>query len=199
MNMVAIAGAIIAQIAITGLSLEAMSQAHWTAAAFLVVSLIFGLISVYVAFIVQQELNGLLGSGGFADWLTLTPSAQELPSNRYSSSRHPAVPQTQESSQPRTEAVPRAEHSPVDLHLQREPSALAAIMMATPSGLLGLSLNAFIFGLGIYLGSAYTGNLVPDFGKGGSLGILIFYIVAATTGTFLYMFPRLLKSSETQG
>ncbi|KAK7424458.1 hypothetical protein QQX98_000423 [Neonectria punicea] len=199
MNMVAVAGAIVAQIAMTGLSLEAISQAHWAAAAFFAVSLILGVISVYVSFVVQQEVSGLLGVTGVADWLARPLSHGELLDQGYALSHHPAFlrgdPSSESSSTP-AQIIPQLENGSPDLILKREPSALAAIMLAAPSSLLGLSLNSFMFGLGIYLGSVYTGDLVPGYGKMGSLGILIYYIVAASVGTFMYAYPRLLKMSE---
>ncbi|EEY22682.1 conserved hypothetical protein [Verticillium alfalfae VaMs.102] len=158
--MAAVAGAIIAQVAITGLSLEARSQAHWTASAFLTASIAFGVISVYVSFIVQQELNG--------------PPGTDRPLER--------------------EVQP--ENGAARPGLTREASALAAILLSAPSGLLVLSLNAFVIGLGIYLGCTYTDNLISDLGRGGSLGVLVFYIVASATATFLYTFPQIVKSSE---
>ncbi|KAI1387220.1 uncharacterized protein F4822DRAFT_276805 [Hypoxylon trugodes] len=201
MNMVAVAGAIIAQVAITGLSLEGIDQAHWTAAAFLVASLIFGAISVYACFIVQQEVNGLLGTDGLLDWLS-RPLTEEQVNEKLqmileylnSLQGHPPPGDPP----PRNQAAPLPELDFVD-PLDREASALAAIVVAAPSGLLGLSLNCFVFGFGIYLGGVYSNNLIPGFGRGGSLGILIFYIIAAATSTFLYTFPRVLKTSERYG
>lgn len=76
--------------------------------------------------------------------------------------------------------------SPAIVQTGRAPSAGAAIMLAAPAALLGLSLNTFLIGFGIYLGCVYTDNLVSGYGKSGSLGILIFYIVAATIGTLSY-------------
>ncbi|KAK4159932.1 hypothetical protein QBC43DRAFT_326355 [Cladorrhinum sp. PSN259] len=170
MNMAAVAGAIVAQIGITALALSGVERAHWTAAAFFVASLVFGLLSVYVSFIVQQELNSLVGQDQIVDWLS---RPQRL--NRG--------------------VTPNAEQE-LELPNRREASAISAIMLASPPGMLNLSLNTFLVGLGVYLGSVYTRDLIPEFGKGGSLGLLVFYLVAATIGTFLYTFPQLLKASE---
>ncbi|KAF3347575.1 hypothetical protein HYQ45_004987 [Verticillium longisporum] len=194
MNMAAVAGAITAQVAITGLSLEARSQAHWTASAFLTASIAFGVISVYVSFIVQQELNGLLGSTGVADWLSVPLTQAELQEKANQLYQDPALVDTELSVPLEREVQP--ENGAARPGLTREASALAAILLSAPSGLLALSLNAFVIGLGIYLGCTYTDNLISELGKGGSLGVLVFYIVASATATFLYTFPQLVKSSE---
>lgn len=162
-------GAIIAQVAITSLSLEAMRQVHWTATAFLVASLIFGAISVYVSFVVQEELNAFHNAASFKVWLSEAPRQQHeqpLPAQ-------PDTPQTQNS------------------------STLVAIILVTPSGLLSLSLNSFVIGFGIYLGCLYTGDFAEGYGKTGSLGVLIFYLVSAFTATFLNTYPRTLKGWTT--
>ncbi|CRK34107.1 hypothetical protein BN1708_006260 [Verticillium longisporum] len=145
MNMAAVAGAIVAQLAITGLSLEARSQAHWTASAFLTASIAFGVISVYVSFIVQQELNGLLGSTGVADWLSVPLTQAELQAKADQLYRDPALDDTELSVPLEREVQP--ENGAGRPGLTREASALAAILLSAPSGLLVLSLNAFVIGL----------------------------------------------------
>ena len=151
-------GAIIAQVAITSLSLDAMRQVHWTAAAFLVASLIFGAISVYVSFVVQEELNAFHNAASFKVWLSQAPRQQQ-----------PLLAQSD---------TPQSQRS----------STLVAIILVTPSGLLSLSLNSFVIGFGIY----------PEgYGKTGSLGVLIFYLVSAFTATFLNTYPRTLKRWTT--
>jgi len=167
-------GAIVAQIAITGLSLESMAEANWTASAFLVASLIFGVISVYVAFVLQQQLSGILRPVGSDEWFSR--------------------PRTVEPLSWRGRTLSFFDHSMfqfIDVvaagnQRRREPSAGAAVMLAAPAALLGFSLNTFLIGFGIYLGCVYTDNLVSGYGKSGSLGILIFYIAAATIGTLSY-------------
>ncbi|KAJ4247808.1 hypothetical protein NW762_013017 [Fusarium torreyae] len=179
LNMVAVAGAIVAQIAITGLSLNSMTQAHWTAPAFLVASLVFGTISVYVSFVLQQEINGLFKPVDFVGWLSRLNSdeASRVPvwvPRRFAPPLRRIATGLSVSTVQQATSNTQLEQGMVN----REPSPVAAIMLAAPSGLLGLSLNAFLIGFGIYLGCVHGGNLIPEYGKRGSLGILIFYIVA---------------------
>ncbi|KAK4206443.1 hypothetical protein QBC37DRAFT_445050 [Rhypophila decipiens] len=177
MNMVAIAGAIVAQIGITSLTLDAVQQAHWTATAFFVASL--GLWR-YVA-----------------DWLSRPLDEEEIYRKAYLLTQHPAFNQPNQDTAGITLGAPVLGNL-TEAQLGREVSALSAVLLATPAGWLALSLNMFVVGLGIYLGCVYTGDLIAGFGKSGSLGVLIFYLFTALTGTFLYSFPRLLKTSEHQ-
>ncbi|KAM7213966.1 hypothetical protein V8F06_010665 [Rhypophila decipiens] len=195
MNMVAIAGAIVAQIGITSLTLDAVQQAHWTATAFFVASLVSGVMSVYVSFVVQQELNGLIGGPDIADWLSRPLDQQQIYRKAYLLTHHPAFNQANQDMAGITLGAPVLGNL-TEAHLGREVSVLSAVLLATPAALLALSLNMFVVGLGIYLGCLYTGDLMAGFSKSGSLGILIFYLFTALTGTFLYSFPRLLKTSE---
>ncbi|KAK4222969.1 hypothetical protein QBC38DRAFT_488733 [Podospora fimiseda] len=144
MSMIGVAGAILAQVALTSLTLNGIEQAHWTAGAFFISSLVFGLLSVYFSFFVQQELNDLIDEEAMVNWLLRIGG--------------------------------------------REPDALvwSAAMITAPTGLVILAVISFFSGLGVYLGCVYTANLIPDLGKTGSLGMLIFYLVATTVWTLLY-------------
>lgn len=63
-------GAILAQIAITALSLDGVSELHWTVTATFLSSLIAGLLSVYYACIIQVRLSGMHSPGDVRQWLT---------------------------------------------------------------------------------------------------------------------------------
>ena len=69
-------GAIIAQIAVTALSLPALSQAHWIARALFVVSLVTGLLSVYFAVLLQRTIGALYQVMDIRNWLS---SLKDLP------------------------------------------------------------------------------------------------------------------------
>jgi hypothetical protein len=66
-------GAIVAQIAITGLSLRDIDQINWTVEAAFVISLIAGLLSVYYACLVEVKLGGMHSPDEVCNWLT-TPT-----------------------------------------------------------------------------------------------------------------------------
>ncbi len=169
---------------------------------FLIASLVLGIVTVYVCFVVQQELNGLLGPVGFTDWLSRPLTMEELSNKAYSLSLDPAFFQERTSSgnsPVQVQVTGSQENGPTSVHLKREVSVLATIMVATPSGLLGLSLNRFLAGLSIYLVCVYINDLVPGYSRGGgSLGILVFYVVAASVAIVLYSIPQLLKGAEAR-
>ncbi|KAK4187491.1 hypothetical protein QBC35DRAFT_551987 [Podospora australis] len=150
---------------------------------------------------VARELNGLIGRDEIADWLSRPMTEEDLFRRLHEIPNLPAIVQDGIFTAPETRigTNPNRTANNGDItvdQLGREPSSLSAIMIATPSGMLILSLNMLVLGLGIYLGSVYTRDLKPHLGKDGALGMLIFYIVFATIGTFLYPIPQILKSSE---
>ena len=61
--------AIVAQIAITGLSLDSLSQTHWVARACFVLSLTFALMAVYYATTQQRTLGRLLNAKDVRLWI----------------------------------------------------------------------------------------------------------------------------------
>ncbi|KAK8211576.1 hypothetical protein M8818_003231 [Zalaria obscura] len=65
----ALQGAIIAQVAISALSLDRVAQTHWTAQAAFVTSLVSGALSVYYACVVQQTAGSLIKPDELKDWL----------------------------------------------------------------------------------------------------------------------------------
>lgn len=69
-TMIGVGGAIVAQIAFTGLSLDDIGQTHWTTYAAFVVSLIAGSLSVFYACTVQLRLSGFHGAEQILEWLT---------------------------------------------------------------------------------------------------------------------------------
>ena len=66
-------GAIIAQVAITGLSLPSLSSTHWLARAFLLLAVISGCLSVYYACVLQRTVGKLYRPSHVRDWLRLPP------------------------------------------------------------------------------------------------------------------------------
>ncbi|KAL9117973.1 MAG: hypothetical protein Q9187_005485 [Circinaria calcarea] len=72
-NMTAVAGAIIAQVAITALSLPNLSLAHWTARAFLLFAVVAGCLSVYYACKLQRTIGKLYQPVLIRDWLRIPP------------------------------------------------------------------------------------------------------------------------------
>jgi hypothetical protein len=63
-------GAIVAQIAITALSLRDVDQINWTVEAAFVISLMAGLLSVYYACLIEVKLGGMHSPDEVSNWLT---------------------------------------------------------------------------------------------------------------------------------
>ncbi|MCJ1389923.1 hypothetical protein MMC18_002780 [Xylographa bjoerkii] len=68
-NMTAVTGAIMAQVAITGLSLANLSQTHWVARVFFLGSLLSGCASVYYAMVQMRLLGPLTSEEKVHKWL----------------------------------------------------------------------------------------------------------------------------------
>jgi hypothetical protein len=69
-NMVGVAGAIIAQIALTALSLPNLDDTHWTARAAFTVGLVAGSLAVFCSCVLQSKMSGLHSPYAVRRWLT---------------------------------------------------------------------------------------------------------------------------------
>lgn len=70
-SMTAVAGAIIAQVALTALSLPSLSLAHWTARACLLFATVAGCLSVYYACTLSRDVGKCYQPQLVRDWLSL--------------------------------------------------------------------------------------------------------------------------------
>lgn len=166
-------GAIVAQIAITALSLEYLEATHWTATAAFVISLIAGLLSVYYACILQQQLSGLHGPVEAELWFTTVRRKRR----------------SQVDSKIETGRQTHKEYI--------MPSYNAALLLVLPSILLNWSSIALLIGIGIYYGIVHTQHLSSVRGQNSSLAILLVYVLF-TLGAFAsYILPWLQKQLES--
>lgn len=69
-NMVGVAGAIIAQIALTALSLPSLDDIHWTAQAAFGVGLVAGSLAIFCSCVLQSKMSGLHSPYAVRRWLT---------------------------------------------------------------------------------------------------------------------------------
>lgn len=69
-NMVGVAGAIIAQISLTALSLPNLDDTHWTARAAFTIGLVAGSLAVFCSCILQSKMSGLHSLYAVRRWLT---------------------------------------------------------------------------------------------------------------------------------
>ncbi|KAL8847775.1 MAG: hypothetical protein Q9221_007195, partial [Calogaya cf. arnoldii] len=70
-NMTAVAGAIIAQVAITALSLPFLSNTHWTSRACFLIAVTSGCLSVFYACVLQRIVGKLYNAEQVKGWLIL--------------------------------------------------------------------------------------------------------------------------------
>ncbi|KAL8722978.1 MAG: hypothetical protein Q9181_007383, partial [Wetmoreana brouardii] len=80
LSMVAVAGAILAQIAITALSLQNIEDVHWIVRGFFACSLAMGLLSVAFAVMQQRTMGNLHKASSIRAWL-LANSCNTLVTN----------------------------------------------------------------------------------------------------------------------
>lgn len=174
-----IKGAIVAQIAITALSLEYLEDTHWTASAAFVISLVAGLLSVYYACILQQQLSGLHSPEETLLWLTITVRA--LP--------HPLIPEMG--------ILEFWHHAQTYKDNDLIPSFNAALLLVVPSILLNWSSVTLLIGIGIYFGMIYAENLGSLRGNNSNLAILLVYVLFTSGALLGYLWPLLQKALES--
>lgn len=207
--------AIVAQIAITGLSLDSLSQTHWTARAALVLSLTFALIAVYYA-TTQQRIFGrkckakevrqwIRQGGGQSDAakLMLLPyfrifakaSGGALPvfTIRFDSKFKPMEPNDY------SEAEDLPQWGDVEDRIIQHcftPSVAPVLTISAPQILLSGSLCMLLVALGIYLGFVWTQNLDPNAGQNDSRNVFISYVVGLAVAWLVYYISQLVQDSE---
>ncbi|KAG9186070.1 hypothetical protein G6011_02626 [Alternaria panax] len=148
-NIVAVAGTIIAQITITALSLEGLSDTHWVARAFFTFSLVSAIMAIYYATRQYRTLGRYHRVDQIKTWIRgkrcPTDTASTLPSKM--SRKH------------------------LDL-----PSTAAVLTVSTPNMLMSASLDCLLVGVGIYFGFTWTKNLDETAGHDGSRAVFMMYI-----------------------
>ncbi|KAH7384449.1 hypothetical protein BKA66DRAFT_569702 [Pyrenochaeta sp. MPI-SDFR-AT-0127] len=192
-NMIGVAGAITAQVAISAMSLAKVEDTHWTAQAFFVVSLTTGALSVFFSCAVNPAFHGLHTAEDIKDFLTKpTPAAEKkIFRSQVSNIESRFGPEL------RNVQVKHLNtwRNHVEAGRWKVASPYAAMMMVVPMGLLKIAINTFLIGLGIYLGELHTANLIPSHGSG-SVAILVFYIASGIFGLSIFYIPQSLKQLE---
>ncbi|KAK5119556.1 hypothetical protein LTR85_007384 [Meristemomyces frigidus] len=176
-TMLGVAGALVAQIAITALSLPNIEAIHWTVQACFIISLIAGCLSVYYSCVVQLILSGLHGGKEVANWL--------------------ARPRIAYGFEKKVVDDIEAEAEKPGFHVKRIPSLNSALMLVAPAALLNFSLAAFLVGLGIYLGLVFSEHLGSLRGTQATLAVLIVYIVFTSCALISFYVPTGMKVIET--
>ena len=162
-------GAIIAQVALTALSLPRLSLAHWTARAFLLFATVAGCLSVYYACKLQRVVGKLYRPAMIRDWLKVGSHMEAL----------------------RT-------HSRKDRIRSKDSKAsLSAIfLLSAPYSMMSYSILAFIIGLAIYQGFTWTRALDTAAGQINSRNVFIAYIVSTGFCQAFFQNASIVKAIE---
>ncbi|RWA04516.1 hypothetical protein EKO27_g10588 [Xylaria grammica] len=160
-EIVAVAASIIVQIAITALSLDGLSQAHWTARGFFVLSLVSATMAVYSASTQYRMFCRCV-----------TAEDIKLVINSYKPFKPPEFPFNAKML--------------TFLEIGNRPSVASVITISAPFFLLVVALHFFLVGFGIWLGFVWTRQLDQSAAQGDSLAVFITYAVGLGTCYSIY-------------
>jgi hypothetical protein len=144
-NMVGVAGAILAQIALAALGLPSLDDTHWTARASFVIGLVAGSLAVFCSCILQSKMSALHNAHAVRRWLTrpLMAFAEILGATPETLARIPRLDNL-------------ADMKQMLSHLNEKfnerayrPSLSAALILTAPSQLLSIALGSLLTGFGI--------------------------------------------------
>lgn len=201
-NMTAVAGAIIAQVAITALSLPFLSETHWVARAFWIASLISGSLSVYFACLLQRTVGVLYRAEDVRDWLT-RPDEETLKMlesvegiKKLQQAAQPAGAQTYDLPEHQKDLSSIPDMEQARQQIPRFASLFSALVMSAPSSMINIALGSFLLGLGVYLGFLWTRHLDTQGGRNDSRDVFIIFIVSTVIIIALYATPAAYKRLE---
>ncbi|THW41849.1 hypothetical protein D6D22_05185 [Aureobasidium pullulans] len=199
-TMLAVAAAIVAQIAITALALGNSDTTHWTANAAFVISLVTASLSVFYACLLRQHISGLFTSEDVKSWLSKPAAKYEMEElEQIASTLRKTITPFPELGlvvpQSSVETYRRTIENFAQEFKWKTASFNAAFMIKVPSLLLNWSVGAFILGLGVYLGCVWRPDGISE--RNGSLGILITYLITTVGGLLLYYVPKAGKILES--
>ncbi|KAF2281483.1 uncharacterized protein EI97DRAFT_498062 [Westerdykella ornata] len=182
--MTAVAGAIIAQVAITALSLPLLENAHWMTTTLFITSLVSGCLSVYAACILHREMGLFTDGKHIRIWLTTFDKEHWHPPCRSDyqdasmGEKTETKPQPQQRHRQNYEMPRRFEmgsraNSFVSVggvsvggrsaqtvaQINSDASVTAALLLEAPRTLLDLSVSSFLCGFGLYLALLWNKNL----------------------------------------
>jgi len=164
-------------VAISALALTRLEDTHWSVEAFFILSLVNGCLAVFFACAMSPALHGLHSAEDIKDFITKPISDAKV-----------SEIMTHQGDTVKLRELFEEEKWKVA-------SAYAAMMLVVPMTLLKVALNAFLVGLGIYLGRLCTKRLVPAYGSG-SYGTLVFYLCGAVFSIGYYYTTQTMKHLE---
>jgi hypothetical protein len=195
LQMLAVTGALIAQVAITSISLPNLDTVHWAAKAGFVVSLVFAGLSVWISTTVARLLNSRDDPMLLRDWLS-TPANHSARSkfgktfeNRFKTAN---IASCEEVGELRQEIAGFLRD-----HKWETASLYTCTLLSAPSQLLNFSLAALLVALGVYLGETWKQEVDPAAGNTASRAVFISYLTALSCGLGLFFGASTGKDRET--
>jgi uncharacterized membrane protein YedE/YeeE len=203
-NMVGVAGAIIAQIALTALSLPNLDDTHWTARASFVIGLVAGSLAVFCCCVLQSKMSALHTAHGVRRWLT-RPRKESWEMRSMISDRDMASAvkdhiRNPDASHPLDLTDMKQQLSRFNETFNEEayrPSLSAALIITAPLQLLNIALGSLLTGFGIYFGFVYSAKLPTIGDHHSALAVLVVYITSAASGLLFFYIPVLIKRAAT--
>ncbi|KAI8938203.1 hypothetical protein NX059_005863 [Plenodomus lindquistii] len=168
-NIIAVAATIIAQIAITALSLADLSRTHWVARGAFTFSLLSAIMAVYYATSQYRKMGRCLRPVQVRAWIK---------GKRHRYSWQPA-------------------NSKRVLYQDVLPSTASVLTVSAPNMLLSASLNSFLVGLGVYFGQIWIRSLDEDAGDYASRAVFITYIVSLLVCYSIFGLSSLVVAGES--
>jgi uncharacterized membrane protein YedE/YeeE len=207
-NMVGVAGAILAQIALTALGLPNLDDMHWTARATFVMGLVAGSLAVFCSCVLQSKMSSLHNAHAVRMWLTrpnekwsgLRPKISDLeaPSMLLNNLNNPdVILDTKDLAGLATMNKTLSRLNKMSNEKAYRPSLSAALIITAPSQLLNVALGSLLTGFGIYFGCVYSSKLPAIEDNHSALAVLVLYIASAASGLLLFYFPVLIKLVAT--
>jgi uncharacterized membrane protein YedE/YeeE len=197
-NMVGVAGAILAQIALTALGLLNLDDTHWTARASFVIGLVAGSLAVFCSCVLQSKMSALHNAHAVRRWLTRPRSGSKMhviargisALNHFSNSDTTDLAHMKEMLSYFNEAFNERAY---------RPSLSAALILTAPSQLLSIALGSLLTGFGIYFGFVYSAGLPAIEDHHSALAVLVVYIAGTVSGLLLFFLPVLVKLVAASG
>lgn len=197
-NMVGVAGAILAQIALTALDLPNLDDTHWMARASFVMGLVAGSLAVFCSCVLQSKMSTLRNPHAVRKWLT-------RPREKWAELRYINDDQAASTLEyTNLDSTNLADKQQMLFRFRERfkerfnekvyrPSLSAALILTAPSQLLNIALGSLLTGFGIYFGFVYSAKLPAIKDNRSALAVLAVYITTAASGLLLFYFPILIK------
>ncbi|KAK8256467.1 hypothetical protein IWZ00DRAFT_499665 [Phyllosticta capitalensis] len=179
-DMLAVAGAILAQVAMTALDLARLDSTHWTATGAFAVALVTGALTVVHSCLLQQRINSFVGPDDLKKWLSRCPN--DVPNCDSEAGIDTRV----------------AGHSrSFGKGSKKRASISAVFIINVPGLLLYYSVVSFLAGLGVYVVSSWVRKLDNFASPAEAFRVMILYIVTASLGVLILAVPVVLKMLES--